>query len=232
MARKISYYVKNGIEYARIPGKSVRIDGKPRKAKGTELELGRVIDREHHVYFSKKRGVYTYNPDTGEFGPSPDVKIKEEPTKKPKVSLDFGGSFFLHELLKTFHCENSDTLLALITHRTLTAGTKSRADIWYESSFAQCLYPRADLSSPEESDLLTRIPSLLIEYVEENQNLYESASEVFQALQAHKCTRYKTRITVEDPPARAEELYRIFQITPPHICTLDKEGRAVWKRTG
>lgn len=58
---KISYYKSNDIEYAKIPGKSVR-NGKSVCKEG-EVYLGRVVDKKSQVYYNRKRGIFTYDPD-------------------------------------------------------------------------------------------------------------------------------------------------------------------------
>ncbi len=169
MGKKITYYIKGGTEYARISGKSVRINGQPRKVKGTALELGKVIDKELHVFCSQKRGMYTYNPETEEFGPAPEhciSEVREDKRKKMKVGLDFGGSFFLSELIKkmkytevidAIEYGNRDSLNAMVQYYTISPSSNSHADIWYESNYTKCLYPRANINSQRISDMLRSI---------------------------------------------------------------------------
>lgn len=47
---KLSYQMLNGTLYAKIPGKSVRKNGKV--CKEGEQHLGRVIDKENNVFYS------------------------------------------------------------------------------------------------------------------------------------------------------------------------------------
>lgn len=126
---KISYYKSNDIEYAKIPGKSVR-NGKSVCKEG-EVYLGRVVDKKSQVYYNRKRGIFTYDPDTQTYAPADETfssEFKEDGRKKPKVLLDFGDSFFVDELLKkmkysdvlnTIDCRNKDTLYAMIQYYTL-----------------------------------------------------------------------------------------------------------------
>lgn len=60
---KLNIQEKSGIQYAKVPGGSVRRDEKI--VKEGVIYLGRVIDLEHHVFFNKERGIFTYDPDTG-----------------------------------------------------------------------------------------------------------------------------------------------------------------------
>lgn len=50
---KISYYKINDIEYAKIPGKSVR-NGKSVRKEG-EVYLDRFVDKKNQVYYNRKR---------------------------------------------------------------------------------------------------------------------------------------------------------------------------------
>ena len=62
MAKKFIHYdVKNGIKYASVYT--------PRKVKGKKLNdpeyLGRVIDQARGIYQSRKKGLFTYNLESG-----------------------------------------------------------------------------------------------------------------------------------------------------------------------
>ena len=87
---KLSIEHKGNYQYAKIPGKSVRIDGKVRKT--GVVYLGRVIDLDKGVFCNKERGVYTYDVTTGKYGTS-DPKyiggLAKERRKKDKLILDF-----------------------------------------------------------------------------------------------------------------------------------------------
>ena len=63
---KLSIEHKGNYQYAKIPGKSIRIDGKVRKT--GVVYLGRVIDLDKGVFCNKERGVYTYDVKTGKYG--------------------------------------------------------------------------------------------------------------------------------------------------------------------
>ena len=99
---EINYQFKNGNEYAKVPGTSYRDNGKVRK-KGV-IYLGRVIDKEHHIFCNRERGIFSYDPDTGVFGKADETYIsdlKSDGRKKQKILLDFGDSFFLDALIKS-----------------------------------------------------------------------------------------------------------------------------------
>ena len=55
---KLSIEHMGNYQYAKIPGKSYRVDGKVLKQ--DVVYLGRVIDLDKGVFFSKERGVYRY----------------------------------------------------------------------------------------------------------------------------------------------------------------------------
>ena len=57
-----SYFKNNGIEYASAL-RAVRNGDKVTKAE--QIYPGRVIDKERHIFRSKKRGLFVYDIDTG-----------------------------------------------------------------------------------------------------------------------------------------------------------------------
>ena len=90
---ELSYQVVNGYEYAKIPGTSVRENGKIRKK--NVVYLGKVIDKEHHVFFNRQRGMFTYNPETGVYGTADADYIsttKKDGRKKERLVLDYGDA--------------------------------------------------------------------------------------------------------------------------------------------
>ena len=96
---EINYQFKNGNEYAKIPGTSYRDNGKVRK-KGV-IYLGRVIDKEHHIFCNRERGIFSYDPDTGVFGKADETYIsdlKSDGRKKQKILLgkDLKKRFYTH----------------------------------------------------------------------------------------------------------------------------------------
>ena len=62
------------------------------------IYLGRVLDRDKGIYRSKDRGVFQFNPDTGEFGTVPEdyvPPVSTDARKRNHVSVDFGDAFFM-----------------------------------------------------------------------------------------------------------------------------------------
>lgn len=161
---EINYQFKNGNEYAKVPGTSYRDNGKVRK-KGV-IYLGRVIDKEHHIFCNRERGIFSYDPDTGVFGKADETYIsdlKSDGRKKQKILLDFGDSFFLDALIRsigydtvlnTLPYRNKDTLRAMVQYYLLCNSANDHAKIWYEGSFASILYPKANLTSQRITDFL------------------------------------------------------------------------------
>ena len=164
---KLCIEIKNGIPYAKVPGKSVRKDGKVSKV--GVIYLGRVISEEHHVFYSKERGIYTYDPDTGVFGTADETYVsdlKVDGRKKPKVYLDFGDAFFVNsviyqcgynKVLESIPYRNKDTLFAMVLYYILCNSSNSHARTWYEGNFASALYPKANLISQRISGFLSSL---------------------------------------------------------------------------
>lgn len=134
------------------------------------IYLGRVLDREAGIYKSRERGIFTFNPDTGEFGSAPADFVPPATVdgrkKQKKVSVDFGDAFFMNEFLHAsgmmdivdaIEYGNRDTLHAMLLFYTLSGMANCDAIHWYEGSIASLLYPKANLSSQRISDFLASI---------------------------------------------------------------------------
>lgn len=164
---ELSYQVINGSEYAKVPGSSFRVDGKIRKK--NVIYLGRVIDKEHNVFYNRKRGIFIYDPETDTYGKADETYVSNERKdrrKKEHFVLDFGDSFFIDSLIRSIGYDkvldsipykNRDTLYAMVQYYILSNSANSHAHIWYDGSFARLLYPRADLTSQRISDFLETI---------------------------------------------------------------------------
>lgn len=161
---KLSVERKGNYQYAKIPGKSVRIDGKVRKT--GVVYLGRVIDLEKGVFCNKERGVYTYDVATGAYGVA-DPKylggLAKDRRKKAKLILDFGDAYVVDEFIKIIGYDqvldsigygNPDTLRAMVAYYIISERANAYAKTWIEGSIASVLYPKADLLSARISDFL------------------------------------------------------------------------------
>jgi hypothetical protein len=99
---KLSIENKGNYQYAKIPGKSVRIGGKVRKT--DVVYLGRVIDLDKGIFCNKERGVYTYDVNTGEYGKAaPEYlgSLTNDRRKKEKLILDFGDVYLVDAFIKS-----------------------------------------------------------------------------------------------------------------------------------
>ncbi len=161
---KLSIEQKGNYQYAKIPGKSVRINGKVRKT--GVVYLGRVIDLDKGVFCSKERGVYTYDVNTGKYGIA-DPKylggLLNDRRKKDKLILDFGDVYLVDAFIKNIGYDkvlesigygNPDTLKAMVAYYIVSERANAYANTWQQGSFASVLYPKADLMSPRVSDFL------------------------------------------------------------------------------
>jgi len=173
---KLNYQSKNGQLYAKVPGNSVRVNGKI--VKENVVYLGRVIDKDSNVFFNREKGIYTYDPQTGIYGKADEKytsDLGEDKRKRSKVLLDFGDVFFVNELIqssgygdviKAIRYGNKDSLNAMILYYILCNTANSHAKTWYEGSFANVLYPKANLTSQRLSDFLEAIgqPDILSDF--------------------------------------------------------------------
>lgn len=151
-----------------MPATSYREDGKVKK-RNDGIYLGRVIDEEHHVFFSAERGLFTYDVQTNTFGAADETyvsSIPDDQRKRSRICLDFGDSFFVHELLATsgynqvldvIPYKNRDTLYAMVQYYILCDKANDHAGLWYAGSYANLLYPKANLITQRISDFLASI---------------------------------------------------------------------------
>lgn len=152
------------------PGKSVRIDGKI--SKPDQIYLGKVINKEKHIFWTRERGYFTFDPQTQTFGEPrqediPDSEIKADlRTRQNPVIVDFGDSFFLdklisgigyREVLEYIPFQNRDTLYVMLFFYTLESKANVHAQSWYNQNYVKYLFPKANISSQRISDLLRSI---------------------------------------------------------------------------
>lgn len=154
----------NGVIYASVY-ESYREKG---KVKTRRIEnLGRVIDKEKHI-FQQKGATFQYIVGKGRREvPSWGLPTESIVPETEKLILDFGDAWFLQEYLKRqlFYssilntlAKESDTLLALIFYRLLTnKGASCHAKIWYEGNYSYLAFPRANLTSQNISRVLKEL---------------------------------------------------------------------------
>ena len=156
----VSYSDKGGATYARLVT-SRRVDG--RVVKETS-NLGRVVDRERHVFRSRERGTFTFDPETGEYGPAP---AGDWPAPAERLVLDFGDAWALDWLarseglwgaLDAASPGDSAELRCLCLHYALAPSQPNcLAQGWWEGSWARVAYPGARLASQRVSERLRRV---------------------------------------------------------------------------
>ncbi|MBR5088048.1 MAG: transposase [Ruminiclostridium sp.] len=167
----INYSIINGIEYGTATT-SARNGNKVGKAEQTYL--GRVIDKEHGVFKSRERGLFTYDVTTNTYGSvppdyeAPKIERKTKYSKRPKLIVSFGDSFLLDEYLKqsgfikavdAIKYRNVDTLHALLSYYILSPHANVHAEDWWNLTYARFLYPKAQMTSQRISDALADIGS-------------------------------------------------------------------------
>ncbi len=165
MAGFIAYDIKSSGIYAKLCI-SKRVGTRVTKS---YVCLGRVLDKERHIFRNRERGVFTYDPKTGKYGNPPEDFVPEEIPRKNRaelLNLDFGDAFFLDSFIKqerfdrcveALGYDNPDIAKAMLLFYILSCRSNAHAPIWYEGSYARILYPKANLSSQRISDFLESI---------------------------------------------------------------------------
>lgn len=159
----IGYDTKNGTEYAKLC-RSHYINGKDKK---TYENLGKVIDKEKHIFKNRQRGLFQFDPETGIYT---DLNENEFSLNQTKVQLilNFGDVWFLDRFIRSeglnqvFDCvgpELKDGFYSLICFYILNHLGLCHSQDWYEHSVASLLYPQADLRSQKTSQLLEKLSS-------------------------------------------------------------------------
>jgi hypothetical protein len=122
----IAYDIKGGVEYAKIC--ISKRNGE--KTSKDYINLGRVVDKDRHIYQNRERGVFTYSIDDNTYGkPDATVILPEIPSRRRKrLLLDFGDTFFLYSylqksglaaLIDAITYKNPDTLYSMIFYYIL-----------------------------------------------------------------------------------------------------------------
>jgi hypothetical protein len=160
----IAYDTKNGVLYAKICT-SKRTGNSVTKS---YINLGRVLDKEKGVYQNRERGVFTYDPESNEYG-KPEVSFLpdvQDRRRRMKLVLDFGDSFLLDAFVKqsgltsaidAIGYGNPDTLYAMIYYYVLCRMSNCHAQDWWEGNYVRVICPDANLSSQRISDFLASV---------------------------------------------------------------------------
>ena len=130
--------------------------------------LGRVVDKERLVFYSRSRGLFQYDPETGSYLPAPpDVAMPKRKSrlKVPAqlVSFVFGDVYLLdrfmdklglYPVLESAFKDRLDALKAMVCFYLVSTLSNCYAGQWLERSIADRLFPQVHLSSSQVSDLL------------------------------------------------------------------------------
>ena len=143
--------------------------GKPRNT--YVKKLGRVIDREKNIFYSKEKGLFKYDLVNDQYLPAPEGYSK--PVRKPRLkvassirSLIFGDSWFLNDrfeksglknIIRNCFADKADSICSLMFYYLLVELSNSHAQTWLDHNYAKLLFPSADLSSQRISELLEYI---------------------------------------------------------------------------
>ena len=161
-------YTKKGHQYAEVCEAFRDVTTRsPRRR--TVKTLGRVIDWDKQFFMNRALGVYHYDltSDASEPVHSDEIpEIKDLRRREEQLILRFGDVFVidhvlnrfgLHECINAAGCRRPEALYALLCYYVLERDSNSRAQMWYEGSYARLLYPGASLSSQVVSTLLEEL---------------------------------------------------------------------------
>ena len=156
--------IKKGVEYASVYT--------PRKVNGKKVNdpeyLGRVVDKDNGVYYSRKRGTFAYTIENGYSDLPSGSYAQAVPSafNEEKLILDFGDAYCLystlrrnglHDVLDALTPGAEDTLISLIGYKLLASGSNRYAEDWWEGSYASVLFPNAKLRSQRISEFYAKI---------------------------------------------------------------------------
>ena len=156
--------VKKGVEYASVYT--------PRKVNGKKVNdpeyLGRVVDKDNGVYYSRKRGLFAYSIENGysDLASGDYTQVMPGPSKEEKLILDFGDAYCLFAALKNCGLYDiidalmpgaEDTLMSLVGYKLLASGSNRYAEDWWEGSYTCILFPNAKLHSQRISEFYVRL---------------------------------------------------------------------------
>jgi hypothetical protein len=144
-----------------------------RRHGGKDIYLGIVIDEKTGIFYNRNSGYFRFTINGGRTALDSNEAEYIELIQKEggmatrrQLILDFGDAWFLDrvmdesgikELFKNVLFKESDTLLSLIAFRLLDSNANSYAERWFTGSYAQYLYPKANLQSPRISEFMERL---------------------------------------------------------------------------
>jgi hypothetical protein len=147
-----------------------------------EKWLGRVIDKEKQIYYTKELGYYNFSPDFSVqklsreaykyYADADNLKntkkglVIKSKLERNRQIVDFGSTFLIYEYIKKINFESlfnfnsiqeRDTILSLIAYCIVESSEYSYANEWWENSYLKFMYPYADLRSQRINELLVKI---------------------------------------------------------------------------
>jgi hypothetical protein len=151
------------------------------KKKNNEVWLGRVIDKENNIFYTKTDGYYSFTVDNGKKEidnilidkyKSLDKKMNNNKDKSQvnarSHSIDFGDIYLLHEYIKSnslfdvfksINTNDIDTLCCLIFFRILCNKSYTYVYEWWFDTYLKYIFPNAKLHSQRISEFLENIGS-------------------------------------------------------------------------
>ena len=160
---------KKGVRYAEV----YTPQRKAGKKINSPIYLGKVINLEKGIFFNRKRGYFRYTIEKGfetcdfDFVPN---EIALSLAEKSSI-LDFGSAYLLwhvlhmmgfFDILCSLCPSQSDSLLALLFYRIQEHGGYNMASEWLAGSYAQMLFPKAQLTSQRISELLKELGAEIV----------------------------------------------------------------------
>jgi transposase len=140
-----------------------------------ETYLGKVINKDKNIFYTRKEGFYIYNnPNEKIYLDDKSIFIKEisdnikvsEKKEKRSRSVVFGSIYIFNEFFKSSKLNtvfsfaddiNTDTLYSLILYRILNSNGYSRAFDWWNETYAKFVYPNALMQSQRISEFFEQI---------------------------------------------------------------------------
>jgi hypothetical protein len=143
------------------------------RKKNIETWLGKVIDKDKHIFSNRRDGYFILKPGEDKKILSMDDPIidnykinkNKNVVKKVKVRLfiDFGDIFIFNEYFKKSNLysifgvaeyNSIVTLFSLIIYRILNSNGYSKASEWWSETYAKYIFPNAHLQSQRISEFL------------------------------------------------------------------------------
>jgi hypothetical protein len=146
---------------------------RPKRSEGKKVNdpeyLGKVIDLDKGIFYSRKRGYFKYTIESGYEDADGDYSNYRS---EEKLILDFGNAYVLSEFLKQegywalfvgILGKRADSVLALLMYRLLEHTSNCLASTWLSGSYASVLLPKAQLASQRNTELLGQLGNEVVQ---------------------------------------------------------------------